>query len=176
MWAWSCSRGAAMASSIDSESDSTIIVEKPEPGSSSQRTSASPQSLLSWLWTPIASEITQKRKLGVNAPPHTGARKKLACASDPKGVSIAERARDFSDDMVTVLCGKVFCSVCREELSLKRSIIKNHVRSVKHAQWKKQVASNKSRDISLCSNFKCVHGYTLHFMITCHWCSLYLKK
>ena len=136
-----------MASSIDSETDSTIIVEEPEPGSSSQCTSTSPQSLLSRLRAPTASEITRKRKVRVNAPPHTGARKKKpACASDPKGVSVAERAREFSDEMVTVSCGKLFCSVCREELSLKRSIIKNHVRSVKHAQRKKQVVSNKSRE------------------------------
>ena len=65
---------------------------------------------------------------------------------NPKDVSVAERAREFNDEMVTVSCGKLFCSVCREELSLKRSIIKNHVRSVKDSQRKKQVASNKSRE------------------------------
>ena len=136
-----------MASSIDSETDSTIIVEEPELGSSSQCTSTSPQSLCSRLRAPTASEITWKRKVRVSAPPHTSARKKKpACASDPKGVSVAERAKEFSDKMVTVSCGKLFCSVCHKELSLERIIIKNHVLSVKHAQQKKQVASNKSRE------------------------------
>ena len=90
----------------------TVVVEEPESGSSLQRTSASSQSLLSRLRAPTASEITRKRKLRVNAPPHTGARKKSACASDPKGVSVAERAREVSDEMVTVSCGKLLCRTC----------------------------------------------------------------
>ena len=48
--------------------------------------------------------------------------------------------------MITVSSGKLFCSACREELSLKLSIIKNHVHSRKHAQRKKQLNSAKSRE------------------------------
>ena len=33
----------------------------------------------------------------------------------------------LKDEMIVVSSGKLFCSVCREELSLKLSIIKNHV-------------------------------------------------
>ena len=43
---------------------------------------------------------------------------------DPKGISVAQRAREFSEEMVTVSAGKLFCSACREELSLKLSILK----------------------------------------------------
>ena len=56
-----------------------------------------------------------KLNVRVNAPPHTDAReKKPFCCTDPKGVSVVQRAKEFST-------GKLFCSVCREELPLKLS-------------------------------------------------------
>ena len=91
--------------------------------SSQQATTSSPVqstlSLLSILRAPTQSNMMWKRKVRMNEPPHTGAqRKKLSCLTDLKGMSVAQRAREFSGEMVTVSAGKLFCSTCREELSL----------------------------------------------------------
>ena len=49
-------------------------------------------SLLSRLCVPCQSDIMRKRKIRVNQPPHTGEkRKKPACSSDPKSVSVSQR-------------------------------------------------------------------------------------
>ena len=121
------------------------IASSAEQSATDSATQAS-QSLLSRLRAPTAADITRKRKIRAN-PPHTTVRKKKpACQTDPKSVSAAERAREYSSEMITVSSGKLFCSACREELSLKLSIIKNHVQSGKHAQRKKQLNSAKSRE------------------------------
>ena len=63
-----------------------------------------------------------KLNVRVNAPSHTDAReKKPFCWTDPKGVSVVQRAKEFSSELITISAGKLFCSVCREELPLKLS-------------------------------------------------------
>ena len=131
---------------------SSPVNDSPAPGSSSQSTVSSPASLLSRLRTPTQSELMRKRKVRVNAPPHTG--EKPTCSTDPKGVSAAQRGKEFAGEMITVSTGKLFCSACREELSLKHSIIKGHVQSAKHAQHKKQLAEKRSREHDISKAFK----------------------
>ena len=75
-------------------------------------------SLLSRLRAPSQSEIMRKRKIHVNQPLHTGGRKK-------KSVSVVQRVNEFPGEMLTNSAGELFCSACREELSLKLSIVKN---------------------------------------------------
>ncbi len=65
---------------------------------------------------------------------------------DPKNVSASDRAKEFNNEMIVVSCGKLFCSAYREELSLKLSIIKNHVQSSKHADSKSKMGSAKKRE------------------------------
>ena len=102
-------------------------VEDQASGSSSQQaTTLSLTSLLSQLRAPTQSDLMQKWKVRTNEPPHTDARKKPTCSTDPKGVSAVQRAKEFSGEMITVSAGNLFCSACREELSLKLSIIKGH--------------------------------------------------
>ena len=45
---------------------------------------------------------------------------------------------------------KLFCNACREELSLRRNIVSNHVASSKHKCSKEKLASRdrKERDIA----------------------------
>ena len=117
------------------------------PSGSSQATTSSPKSLLSVLRAPTMAEIMRERKVRVNAPPHTGVRKKKPeCSTDPKGVSALQRAKEFPGEKIVVSAGKLFCSACREELSLKRSIVKNHVESAKHARYKKRVVQSQARE------------------------------
>ena len=123
--------------------------------SSRQATTLSPTSLLSQLRAPTQSDLMRKRKVRTNEPPHTGARKKKpTCSTDPKGVSAVQRAKEFSGEMITVSAGNLFCSACREELSLKLSIIKGHVQSAKHSQRKKQLAEKRSREHDVSQAFK----------------------
>ena len=92
--------------------------------------SSTSSSILDKLRPPKLSEITHKRKVRVNNPPHTGARTKKKptsrCATDPKTLSVSDRAREFKHEIFVVSGGKLFCSACREEVSLKLSIIRNH--------------------------------------------------
>lgn len=72
--------------------------------------------------------------------------KKPACATDPKTVSVVSRANAFKDECMVVSAGKLFCSACREELSTKLSIIKNHVLSMKHSRSKVALAKREVRE------------------------------
>ena len=56
--------------------------------------------------------------------------------------------------MWTVSSGKLFCSACREELSLKLSIVKKRVQSSKHTKQKEQVAHGKSREREIAAALK----------------------
>ena len=49
-----------------------------------------------------------------------------------KGVTPRQQVKEFPTEPFTVSHGQLFCSACREQLSLKRSILKNHVESLKH--------------------------------------------
>ena len=103
-------------------------------------------SLLSRLRAPSQSEIMRKRKIRVNQPLHTGGRKKKpACSTDPKSVSVVQRVNEFPGEMLTNSAGKLFCSACREELSLKLSIVKNHVESAKHSRHKCKLQQKEKR-------------------------------
>ena len=138
-----------MATSGDAEQE--IEVETEEQGCSSAAT----VSFLSRLKAPTQSDLMRKRKVRANNPPHTGARnKKPSCSTDPKNIRAIDRVREFKDEMLTVSSGKLFCSACREELSLKLSIVKKHVQSSKHTKQKEQVAHGKSREHEIAAALK----------------------
>ncbi len=123
------------------------MADSTEVSSTSSPTTVSHQSFLSQLRAPTASDIMRKRKVRTNNPPRTGARRKTPkCSTDPKNFSASDRAKEFNNEMIVVSCGKLFCSACREELSLKLSIIKNHVQSSKHADSKSKMGSAKKRE------------------------------
>ena len=126
-----------------------------EACTSSQGTSSAVPSLLSKLRAPTQSELTRKRRVRVNPPPHAGVRKKKpACSTDPKSVSVMQRVKELPGEMLTNSAGKLFCSVCREELSLKLSIIKSHVESAKHARNKQQLKKKQCREHDITQAFK----------------------
>lgn len=129
-----------------SERTSELTSELP-PGSSS----GSQPSLLDKLRAPRKSELTRKRKLRKNPPSHpTYAKRRPSCSTDPKSVTPLSRAREFPDENLAVSAGKLFCTACREEISLKRSIVASHISSIKHKQSKVKLArkDKKERDIA----------------------------
>ena len=57
-----------------------------------------------------------------------------------KGVTPRQQVKEFPTEPFTVSHGQLFCSAYREQLSLKRSILKNHVESLKHRNSKDRLA------------------------------------
>ena len=77
-----------------------------------------------------------------------------SCTTDPKSVTPAKRCSEFPDEPFEVSAGKLFCRSCREELSLKRSIIKNHIASLKHKTSKAARNKQKIADKSIVESLK----------------------
>ena len=73
-------------------------------------------------------------------------------SSEPKTVSARERVNEFPDLCLTVTGKKPFCNACREELSLRKNIITNHVGCNKHNCGKERLHLNevRERDIAKC--------------------------
>ena len=92
--------------------------------------------LLSQLKRPTASDLARKRKLQTNCPPVGRKTSKGSAVNDPKSVSGAERVKAFPSEPFSVSSNKLFCTACREQLSLKKSTIALHIKSVKHTQGK----------------------------------------
>ena len=86
-------------------------------------TATSPRSLLDVLRAPQASELTRKRKIDCNPP--TGKKTSRGQgSSEPKSVTPKQRVNEFPDECLTVSRGgKLFCSACREELSLRKNTV-----------------------------------------------------
>ena len=100
-------------------------------------------SLLSRLRAPTKSDLSRKRKVQSNPPKGEKRSSGLHGISQPK-VNPNQRVREFPDQGLTVQLGNLFCSVCRETLSVKRSTVKNHVSSAKHAESQ---AKSKKRSV-----------------------------
>lgn len=92
------------------------------------------QSLLDHLKAPPPqrSELSRKRVIrkNVSASQHGNiCKKRPCCSTNPKSVTPSNRVGEFPNEHLRVSAGVLFCAVCREELSLKRSIVTNHKQS-----------------------------------------------
>ena len=74
--------------------------------------------------------------------------------SDPTSVTPSQRVKEFNNQKLTVSAGKLFCLACREELSLKKSIIKNHIASTKHTIGKEKINSKEKREKDIAESLK----------------------
>ena len=66
--------------------------------------------------------------------------------SDPKNMSPRDRIEEFPGENLCLRGGKLFCNGCKEILSSKKSILKNHLASKKHAAGKEKLKVTKKRD------------------------------
>ena len=137
-------RGMAEASAEDLEIESV-----PATPPSCDRPESSRASILDRLKPPAKSDLARKRK--IEKPKTTGADKKrkssVPSPSDPKTVSPSTRAKEFPGECLEVRQGKLFCAACREELSLKKSTVKNHISSGnKHSDAKARLARKEARE------------------------------
>ena len=72
--------------------------------------------------------------------------KKLSCSTEPKSVTLNQQVKEFLNEPFFVSASKLLCSTCREEVSLKLSIIHNHLKANKHAHGREALSSK--RDIA----------------------------
>ena len=110
----------------------------------------------------MPSDLARDRKTLCNPPVGKKRRTTLVnTKSEPKSVSPKERVREFKVEALVVSCGKLFCSACREQVSLKKSVIKLHVDSQKHKNSKEKLHKKEAtqRDIA---------GALKNYDSTCH--------
>ena len=70
-------------------------------------------------------------------------RGKGATASEPQNITATTRVREFPDQC---LSNKLFCDVCREPLSHKKSVISLHLKSAKHATGVDRIKAKNKRE------------------------------
>ena len=103
-------------------------------------------SLLSRLKQEPVSSLNRKRKVAQNLPHDGKQRKPPCCLSVPKRVTPAQRLREFPNQKLVVSAGKLFCTACKEEVALKKSIIELHIKSDKHTRGKEKLACKEKRE------------------------------
>ena len=135
---------ASVSSVLDGDSDQTSDLPS---GSISTDSEPVVPSLLDRLRAPQKSELTRKRALRKNPlSAESHCKKRPSCSTTPKSITLHSRVRDFPGENLKVSAGKLFCTACREEVSLKRSIITNHIASVEHKQSKVKLAKKENRE------------------------------
>ena len=114
----------------------------------SSSTTSATVSLLDKLRSPRQSELARKRKVRCNHPP-AGKRHRVSSkvgAFDPKSVTPSHRVREFPGENLIVSSGKLVCQRCREEVGLKSSVVKNHIRSEKHKDGCEKLEQKNARE------------------------------
>ena len=80
-----------------------------------------------------------------------------------------QRVREFTNESLTVSQGHLFCTACRERLSLKRSIIKNHVQCTKHKKALNELPTYLSEAADVDRDFDQLQWWRLHATTLPHW-------
>ena len=111
-------------------------------------------SLLSRLHRPTSSELSRKRKVDRNPPPKGKKRSRGASASDPKSVTPSQRIRQYAGENLSVSNKKLFCLACREELSVKSSVINYHIKSTKHISGKKRLETQRKAELEIVESLR----------------------
>ena len=131
--------------------DSTPVPRTPSSSSSStiSDSSTTAKSLMDSLRTPTASELSRKWKIDCNKPPKGKKRSRGTCSSDPKFITPEQRVKQHPKECFSVSNKKLFCLACREELSVKSSMVIGHIKSVKHLTGKSRLESQKKKDLEI---------------------------
>ena len=113
-------------------------------------TSSSESAFLLSLRQPTSSDFARKRQVLKNPPPVGKRRARGHGAFDPISVTPSQRVKEFPNESLTVSNKRLFCNACREEVGLKSTIVRNHVRSNKHEMGKNRLARKEAveRDIA----------------------------
>ena len=137
------------ASTVTSGLISTPSTTDSTSASSSSAASSGVNNLLSYLHRPTSSELSRKRKVDRNPPPKGKKSSRGASTSDPKSVTPSQRVKQYTGENLTVSNKKLFCLACREELSVKSSVIAYHIKSAKHISGKKKLETKRKADLEI---------------------------
>jgi len=69
--------------------------------------------------------------------------------SDTKSVTPSQRVRQYTSENLSVSNKKLLCLACREELSVKSSVINYHIKSTKHISGKKRLETQRKSEIEI---------------------------
>ena len=116
------------------------------PDADTLSSESNPKSLLEILRVPKRSELARKRSVARNLPHDVRRVKAPKHSHDPRSVQAKQRVKEFPNECLTVSAKKLFCTACREEIALKRSIISSHVGSSKHIQGKERLKHKETRE------------------------------
>ena len=113
-------------------------------------TSSSESAFLLSLRQPTSSDFARTRQVLRNPPPVGKRRARGHGAFDPISVTPSQRVKEFLNESLTVSNKWLFCNACREEVGLKSTVVRNHVRSNKHEMGKNRLARKDAveRDIA----------------------------
>ena len=116
-----------------------------------------PPSLLSRLRSPQPADISRPRKIKKNSPTDVGNKRSQVAASrskhNPKSTTPHQRVQEFPGENFSVSAGKLFCCGCREELALKVSTIRLHVKSRKHQSGKERRLRSEASERDIATSF-----------------------
>lgn len=109
---------------ISAEDESEVRTSPPRPSAGS---------LLDKLRPPQLSSLSRKRSISTNKKGHF---KPPSMKNTPKTITPAKRCKQFPGEFLIVRSGKLYCDICRHEISTLKSVIKVHVASTKHLDSK----------------------------------------
>ena len=100
---------------------------------------------------PKASSLSRKRAQ-VRNPPSGKRRCRGTSANEPEGIDPAQQVKEYRNEPFSVANKKLFCRAFKEELSVKKSVAENHVKSSKHAKaskGKEKMSKKETRERDL---------------------------
>ena len=107
-------------------------------------------SMLDRLRAPILSDLARKRKVQSNPPVGMKPSKKGSnSAFSPKSITPYDRVKEHPGEPLTVSTGKLFCSACKEQLSVKSQVLKLHMKSAKHQKGKERLKTNEKQEMDI---------------------------
>ena len=113
-------------------------------GTETASVTSSSRSLLDVLKAPTASDLSRKRFVARNPPCGKKKSHPSTASFDPANIKPSQRMKEYQNQPFTVSNCALFCKGCREELSIKKSSIENHLKSQKHRTGKEKL---KQREI-----------------------------
>ena len=75
-------------------------------------------------------------------------------SSEPKGITLQQRVKQFPNENLVVSCKKLFCEACKEEVSLKCSSVRNHIKSDKHKSSREKLACKEAQEKDIATSLR----------------------
>ena len=106
-------------------------------------------SLLDVLKAPTASDLSRKRSIVRNPPFGKKKSRPRSASFDPKNIKPTQRVKEYQNEPFTVSNCNLFCKGCKEEISVKKSSIENHLKSLKHRNGKEKLRRRETQEADI---------------------------